>query len=131
MSTYLIVDDSPTIRLTMDRILRTVDTESPTILEASSAKKAIQLFDENDIDIVFLDMHLGDAHGNDVLRDILRRRPEQKVVIVSMLPRHDPLVGDAIGQGALGYIEKPLRREQLATLLSEIEREYRPTRRIR
>ena len=131
MSTYLIVDDSPTIRLTMDRILRTVDTDSPTILEASSGKKAIQVFDENDIDIVFLDMHLGDAQGNAVLRDILRRRPEQKVIVVSMLPRHDPLVGDAIGQGALGFIEKPLRREQFATLMSELEREYRPTRRIR
>lgn len=131
MSTYLIVDDSPTIRMTLERILRAVDTDSPTILEASSAAKAIQVFDENDIDLVFLDIHLGDAHGNDVLRDMLRRNPETKIVIVSMLPRHDPLVGDAIGQGALAFIEKPLRREQVATVMHEIEREFRPTRRIR
>jgi DNA-binding NarL/FixJ family response regulator len=131
LATYLVVDDSATIRMTLTRILRAVDPEAPIILEAATGAKAIQLFDAHAVDTVFLDIHLGDTPGNVVLREILRRKPDARVIIVSMLPRHDPLVGDAIGQGAVGYVEKPLRREQIATIMQDVDREFRPTRRIR
>lgn len=131
MADYLIVEDSATVRLTLKRILETVDPGEVTIIEAASPHEAIEKFKQNPVDFVFLDIVFGEETANAAMREMLAQKPDAKIILITSLMRGDPRVLDALGQGAVGYLEKPLRRGAVTQILAELEQEARKTRRIR
>ena len=73
---------------------------------AGSGEECLSAIRENRFDLVFLDIHLPDANGIDIMKSIREVSPESSVVIVS---------GDgnfqskerALSEGAAQYLEKP------------------------
>jgi DNA-binding response OmpR family regulator len=57
-------------------------------------------------DLVFLDIHLPDANGLDLMREIRRISPDTKVVILSSDGSEDN-IRQALAAGALRFMEKP------------------------
>ena len=78
----LVVDDEPGIRKVMDRLLKQFGYR--TLLAANGAD-ALRLFDANapDIGLVLLDWNLAGASGKDTLHDLLVRRPDLRVILVT------------------------------------------------
>jgi CheY-like chemotaxis protein len=129
---YLVVDDSPTVRLTLAAAIRHVRPFGSEVVEAQDAKGALARFLETKPDVVFLDMMLaGGDKGLDVLREMLKSRPEAKIVLITGLASDDPEVRKAIMEGAFAHLQKPIRGELVRKALNEVEEESGRFGRIR
>lgn len=132
MARYLVVDDSPTVRLTLAAAIRHVRPFGSEVVEAADAQTALRAFRDASPDVVFLDMMLaGGDKGLDVLRTMLKERPDSKVVLVTGLAAEDPEVRNAIMEGAFAHLQKPTRSEAVRKVLNEVEEESGRYGRIR
>lgn len=133
MPSFLIVDDSPTIRLTLSGSLRQVHEErSVKIVEAATEQDALEAFLNGSFDVVFLDMMLASSRNSmDLLRAILATRPDAKVILTTGLHREHPDVVEAISLGAFSHLRKPIRMAEVRSKLDEISGEAGRSRRIR
>ena len=82
---------------------------------ASSGEECLRAVRENRFDLIFLDIHLPDANGLDLLKPIREISPESRVVIIS---------GDgniqgkerALSEGAAQFLEKPFDISMIARI---------------
>ena len=131
MSRYLLVDDSPTVRLTLAAAIRNARKGVADIKEAGDAKAAVAEFASHRPDVVFLDMMLPGDSGLKVLERMLQTNPAAKVVLVTGLASDHPDVVQAIANGAFGYLQKPTRTDAVRRVLNDIETEAGRFSRIR
>lgn len=130
MRACLIVDDSPTVRRAVAAAVRAT-RKVDEVHEAGDPAAAMELFEANKPDVVFLDMMLaGDAardpdgesaKGLTVLRSMLASRPETHVVVITGLPSSQPDVVDAISLGAIAALRKPVKPEEIKYVLDSIQ----------
>ena len=99
----VVVDDHPVFRLGLVALLRSLEG-FVVVGEAASAGEALALVDA-DADVVLMDLHLGDGSGIEVTRDLVRRWPGVKVLVVTM-QEDDDSVAAAMRAGAHGYLLK-------------------------
>ncbi len=79
--TVLVVEDDTLQRVAMAEQLR---DSGFRILEAMSAREALILLEDAQIDAVVSDIHMpGPLDGSDLVRHITAERPDIKVVVVS------------------------------------------------
>lgn len=104
----LVIDDEPPIR----KLLRMgLVTQGYEILEAPSAKAALQLLPESP-DLIILDLGLPDMQGLDLLRMI--RAQNEHVAIVVLSSRGDEIGKvEALDGGADDYVTKPFGMNEL------------------
>jgi len=65
----IIVDDEATARAIISQLCSTVD-DIDVLIELSSATQAIKYLNQNDVDLVFLDIHMPDFTGFDFIETI-------------------------------------------------------------
>jgi two-component system chemotaxis response regulator CheY len=131
VSRYLLVDDSPTVRLTLAAAIRNARKGVTDVREAGDAKSALALFKEHRPDVVFLDMMLPGDSGLKVLEKMLEANPSAKIVLVTGLASDHPDVVHAIASGAFGYLQKPARTDAVRRVLNDVETEAGRFSRIR
>lgn len=105
-----VVDDHPVFRLGMAGLLDSLPGIS-VVAQAASAAEAMERVDER-VDVVLMDLHLGDESGIEVTRDLVRRRSDLAVLVVTM-DEDDESVVAAIRAGARGYLLKSSSPEQV------------------
>jgi CheY-like chemotaxis protein len=142
---YLVVDDSPTVRLTIKQALSLESVPAERISEAGSAADAIAAFDRDHPDVVFLDVSLTEAggpaaanpqfldilsrpratpqSGNDVARYMIARNPNLTVVVCTGNPGDDPRVRELIKGGAFQLLQKPVRLAQIREVVRQVRDE--------
>jgi DNA-binding NarL/FixJ family response regulator len=100
----LIVDDHPIVRLGVRQMIRTDPTLSVSA-EADSAETALQVVRGSPIDLVIVDLSLGETTGLDLIRALRETAPDLPVLVLSV---HDELLfaERALSAGARGYITK-------------------------
>lgn len=126
MTRYLVVDDSPAIRLRTISYIKTADPRPSWIMEAGSREEAIALFSRQKPDIVFLDMVMTtESDGLDTLRSIVKGSPRTIVVMCTGLARNDPSVVKAISEGAFDYVQKPVRADDVRKVLEAASMELK------
>ena len=104
----LIVDDEPPIR----RLLRnTLAVQDYRVLEAATAKEALDMVRHEKPDLVVLDLGLPDGDGMDVIRE-LRGRSAIPIVVLSSRGDEKGKVM-ALDLGADDYVTKPFGIEEL------------------
>jgi CheY-like chemotaxis protein len=128
---FLIVDDSPTIRLVLKGMVERLGVPPSLIRTAESGQGGIEAFQEFSPDVVFLDIEMPGVEGHDVCRAMLGLNPLAKIVAITGCDRNDPRVRNIIGQGGFDVVEKPLRLERVTQVLDSIDREGRNVERIR
>lgn len=119
----LVVDDSPTIRLTLKAMLERLGVPASRVDMAATGEDAMRLFEDEAPELVFLDVEMPDVEGHEVCRRMLDLRPLAKVVAVTGLERNDPRVRDLVTRGAFDVVQKPLRLDRMQALLDEVRRE--------
>src|SRR3546814_7567064 len=75
------------------------------VAEAASASEAVAAADDNELDVVIMDLHLGESSGVDATREIAQRHPELGVLVVTMLDDDDSVFA-SMRAGARGYLLK-------------------------
>jgi DNA-binding NarL/FixJ family response regulator len=89
--------------------------------EAGTVREAVAMALELKPDLVLLDLNLPDGSGLDVIKSILSRRPETKIVILTVHETEDLLLA-AIRDGAIGYIVKNTPVSELLLSLRALAR---------
>lgn len=105
----VVVDDHPVFRLGMVALLGSLDGVE-VVGQAASAAQARALLGLAEhpgaaADVVLMDMDLGDGSGVEVTRELVRARPEVRVLVVTMHETDDAVVS-AVRAGARGYLVK-------------------------
>ncbi len=104
-TSVLVIDDEKKLAQLFVDVL---ETEGHTVHVAHKGEDGIAKLDElgDEIGMVFTDMKLPDITGNDVLREVKKRRPDLPVVVVTGFATKDGAV-EAMRLGAYDYLTKP------------------------
>ena len=101
----LIADDDPAIRKLLEKVMHSNDLETIT---ASSGAEALALITTHKLDLILMDVMLGDMEGFEVIKKIRSQGINTPVMIVSGRNEdYDSLYG--LSLGADDYITKPFR----------------------
>ncbi len=100
----LVVDDHPVFRMGLIALLSSIDGLD-VVAEADSLATAVAAIDDSEVDVVMMDLNLGDDSGVEATRQIVARRPGIGVLVVTMV-EDDDTVFAAIRAGARGYLLK-------------------------
>jgi DNA-binding response OmpR family regulator len=108
-SRVLVVDDEKRIREVVIRILRTRGIEADA---AVGGTDAIAMAASGSYDLVILDLLMPGQDGFSTLREIMRRRPDQAVLVLSCLSDPESKMA-SLGLGADDYVPKPFHVGEL------------------
>jgi two-component system nitrogen regulation response regulator GlnG len=104
--TVLVVEDDPSLRL-LCRV--NLELERLNVLEAETLAEAIAHVRRDPIDVVLLDLHIGEDHGFELLPYLREFRPEAAVCLLSGTSESDP----GRPEGVHAFIRKPFELEDL------------------
>lgn len=107
MYRILIVDDEPIFRLGIQSCVDWANLGFQVAGEADNGKKAVELIDQLEPDLVFLDIKMPQMDGIQVLQWLQTRQRRPVVVVLSCLNEYE-YVRQAMRLGALDYLFKPL-----------------------
>ena len=99
----LVVDDEERLRTVLVRILRRENIEADT---AAEARTAVAMALSGSYDLVVLDLVMPGQDGFSALAEMMSRRPEQAVLVLSCLTDPQSKM-HALGLGADDYVSKP------------------------
>lgn len=105
----LIVDDEERIRRVLCRILRGLSIVTDT---AANGADAAAMTMSGSYDLVILDLLMPGQDGFSTLREIMRRRPDQAVLVLSCLTDPESKMA-SFGLGADDYVPKPFHVGEL------------------
>jgi DNA-binding NtrC family response regulator len=125
-ATVLVVDDDPSIRQTMEAIVRAAGMIP---LTAPSGEDALVLLRKSPVDVMLLDVQLPGMSGLDVLRIIREGHPDIGVIMVSVV-KEIPVAVEAIKLGALDYLTKDFSPGELAARVSKSLEQLRAAREL-
>lgn len=101
----LIVDDDPSIRRLLEKVMKSNDLETAAV---GSGQEAEALLARETYDVILMDVMLGDMEGFDVVKDLRNKGIQTPVIIISGRDEdYDALYG--LSLGADDYITKPFR----------------------
>ena len=118
MKKLLLVDDHEVVRSGLKTLLSNLSFD--VIDEASSGKKAYEMAQHNDYDLIIMDISMDGISGLDAMSKILNRIPQQNILILSM---HDSdlVIQKAKNAGAKGYVTKSDISENLIKAIQLID----------
>jgi DNA-binding response OmpR family regulator len=112
----LIVDDEPNVRL---NFRTTLETEGYEIFEASSGMEAVQSLGDHPFALAILDLRMPGMGG----LELLARMRESEIRVPAMIVTAYSDVPNAVKAmklGAIDFLQKPLRPEDLRNIVAEI-----------
>jgi len=110
MSKILIADDASFVRLMICQILSRKGLTN--IVEAENGRQAVERFKSDKPDLTIMDITMPELDGLDALTEILVFNPLAKVIMCSAVA-HESMVLEALKRGALDFVIKPFRPDQL------------------
>ena len=114
MRHLLIVDDEPAICASLSFALE----DEFRVFEAHTAQAALEAVRQKDIDVVLLDLKLGQTDGMEVLQQMKRDKPALVIIMMTAFGSIHSSVA-AMKAGAFYYITKPLDMDELRMLLGK------------
>jgi len=118
MTTIVLADDHPIVREGLRRLLKT-QPQFTIIGEAENGRSALELIEQLQPDIAFVDLMMPDLNGLEVTRRGLRASPTTRVVLLSMYS-DEPHVLEALRSGVMAYILKGVSAETLLFGIHEV-----------
>ena len=104
MTTVVVVDDHPVVRAGLIALL-TTRPGMQVVGEAGDGAGALAVVGRERPDVVLMDLQLGADNGVDVTRELRRRDPATRVLILTTYDTDADIVS-AIEAGAVGYLLK-------------------------
>jgi two-component system, NarL family, response regulator DevR len=119
----LLVDDHAIVRRGLRSILE-LEQDISVVAEAGTWNEALRALDRAKPDIVLLDLKLSadhDAEGLELCSEIVRRRPQSHVVILSTF-LDESLLNQALRRGAKAYVLKEVDVVELVRIIRRVSR---------
>ena len=116
----LLADDHALFREGLRKLLE-MEVDIKVVGEASDGIETLKLVDELEPDIVLVDISMPLVDGIEATREITRKRPDTRVIVLTM-HKEDAHVVRALQVGARGYL---LKNAKAAELVGAIRAVYR------
>src|SRR5580658_8904376 len=116
----LIADDHEIVRKGLRAILEG-QRELEIVGEAEDGRQAVAMAKELNPHIVVLDLAMPSLNGLEATKQILKNRPQTKVLILTM-HETDPLIRQVLDAGARGYILKTDAGRDLVSAIEALRR---------
>ncbi|MFM8322228.1 MAG: response regulator transcription factor [Chloroflexota bacterium] len=121
----LIIDDEAALRSTLARVLQSGGCDTAG---AADGRQALQQVEAGPFDLVYLDLHLPDMDGIQILSELRRRAPDLPVILLTGFGSLQTAV-EALRLGATDYLLKPFDPEVLLARTRVVLTEQRLERR--
>ncbi|HXA14216.1 MAG TPA: response regulator transcription factor [Opitutaceae bacterium] len=112
----LLADDEAHIRKFIGLLLRQLG--SPTIIEAVNGAQAVELYQSEHPDLVFLDVNMPELDGLQALEKIRAIDPDCAVIMLTSLTTRQ-VIERAAALGAVNYIRKDTPKEEILKALRQ------------
>ncbi len=119
----MLVDDHAIVRRGLRSILE-LEPDISVVAEAGGRGEALRALDRVQPDVIVLDLKLSadhDAEGLELCSDILARRPESRVVILSTFLDQN-LLNQSLRRGAKAYVIKEVDVVELVRIIRAVSR---------
>src|ERR1700735_5161932 len=116
----LLADDHEIVRQRL-RSMPEAQRDCQVVGEAADGRQAVVMTKELNPDVVILDIGMPALNGLEATRQILKMRPQTKVLILTM-HESDPLIREVLDAGARGYILKTDAGRDLLAALQAVRR---------
>ena len=117
IETILIVDDEKSILEILEMYLK---KSNYRVFKASNGVEALNIFQENSIDMIISDLIMQPMDGNELFYNVRRINPELPFLIMSGYYK-DEKVQEMLESGAKGFITKPFKFKEIERLIKESE----------
>lgn len=117
MAKILLVDDAAFMRMMLKNTL--TQAGYTDVLEAEDGAKAVETFNAENPDLVFMDITMPNMDGLEALKAIKGAHPDANVVMCSAMGQ-EAMVVEAIKTGAKDFIVKPFKPERILSTVSKI-----------
>jgi DNA-binding NtrC family response regulator len=114
----LVVDDEPSIRITLQDDLREAGHD---VRVAAAGDEAWALLERERFDVLVSDVNMPGMRGHDLLRRAKAANPDLSVILITGYGAIESAV-QAMKDGAADYILKPFRNEQIVHALGKLGR---------
>ncbi len=111
----LIVDDVPD---TVEIIKKLLEYEGYEVLTAYTGETGVDIALKEDLDVVVMDINLPGIDGNEALRQIHAKNPDQAVIILTAYATVDNAIL-ALKEGAIDFIRKPFENDHLVYVIQK------------
>lgn len=120
--TALIADDEPLLRERLVSLLARLWPELQVVAQARNGREAVELFDQFEPQVAFLDVRMPGLNGIEAARCMGRR------AALVFVTAYDNFAVEAFRQGAIDYVIKPIEEERLRDTVQRLrERLSQPT----
>ncbi len=117
MTTIVLADDHQVVRQALRALLET-EPDFHVIGEAGDGLETVRLVERLQPDSLVLDLMMGDINGLEVTRQVSKRSPRTRVVILSMYG-NEAYVVEALRVGARAYVLKESSSGELVRAIRE------------
>lgn len=110
----MVVDDDDFVRVSMKKLLGV----SADVIEIGNAKTLLQDYLKYNPDIIFLDIHMPDTNGLDLISSIIEVDPDAFILTLSADSSTENVL-IAMERGAVGFLSKPPAKKKVEEYLTQ------------
>jgi len=118
----LLVDDHQVVREGLRRMLE-LEADMTVVGEAANAKEALTQAESLSPEIVLMDIKMAGVDGIELTRQVKAKQPSCNVI---MLTLYDEYLPEAIEAGAVGYLLKDVKRDELVRAIRAVHQGRSP-----
>ena len=119
MITAILIDDDINLRNGMKALLERTAPEIQIIGEADSVETGVVLMKKTQPQVVFLDIHLGDGSGFDILEEVSKSLKINSQIV--FITAHEQYAIKAFRFSALDFLLKPVDPEELEKVIEKVK----------
>jgi len=117
----LIVDDSKSMRRVIRKTLEISGFQIGEYMEAANGREALELLEDNWIDLILSDIHMPVMDGFGFLRALKEKSANMDIPVIFITTEaNEDRLNELMELGASGYIRKPFRPEAVSAFLGRI-----------
>lgn len=113
----MIVDDSGVVRKGLKEIVESLGHK--VVAEAANGTQAFVEYKQHKPDVVTMDLTMEGMSGAEATSKIVTTFPEAKIIVVSAIEERKIII-DALERGARHFIVKPITKEKVAAVISNV-----------
>jgi DNA-binding NtrC family response regulator len=115
----LVVDDEENARLGLSRLLT---QEGFQVASVANGYEALSHLRQHEVNLIITDINMPGMNGITFLRELSKSYPRSNVIMVTAYGGVESYI-EAMNLGAFEYINKPVKIEELKSILRKIFRE--------
>lgn len=115
----LVVDDEENARIGLTKLL---EREGFEVASVSNGFEALNYLQQREVNVIVTDINMPEMNGITFLRELNKSFPRSNVIMITAYGGVESYI-EAMNLGAFEYINKPVKLEELKSILTKIFKE--------